>query len=83
MKMSKIKKLTQTIRNYSECKLDYGTLKTLKMIDDEAARLETKLQNTSIKSACVNAVNSWCLLHSKETAPESLIQAIWDAGVCE
>jgi hypothetical protein len=43
---------------------------------DELGRKITTLQNTSIKSACVNAVNSWCLLHSKETAPESLIQAI-------
>jgi hypothetical protein len=48
--MNKIKELTQAIRNYSECELDYGTLKTLKMIDDEAGRLETKLQNTSSNS---------------------------------
>ena len=35
-KANKILSLTKTIRNYSECELDYGTLKTLKMIDDEA-----------------------------------------------
>ena len=34
--MNKIQKLTQAIRDYSECELDYGTLKTLKMIDDES-----------------------------------------------
>ena len=45
--MSKIKKLTNAIRNFAECDLDYGTLKTLKMIDDEAERLEAKLKNTS------------------------------------
>jgi len=33
---NKIKKMTQSIRDYSEVELDYGTLKTLKMIDDES-----------------------------------------------
>lgn len=28
--------LTQVIKNNAECELDYGTLKTLKMIDDNA-----------------------------------------------
>ena len=43
---NKIKKLTQVIRNYSECELDYGTLKTLKMIDDESDILIEKLEHT-------------------------------------
>ena len=42
--MNKIKELTQAIRNFAECELDYGTFKTLKMIDDEAEWLEAKLQ---------------------------------------
>lgn len=48
--MSKIKQLTQAIRNYAECELDYGTIRTLKMIDDEADRLEQQLQNTQSNS---------------------------------
>ena len=39
--MNKIQKLTQVIRDYSECDLDFGTIKTLKMIDDESLKLET------------------------------------------
>ena len=34
--VSRILKLTNVVRNCSECELDYGTLKTLKMIDDTA-----------------------------------------------
>ena len=34
-----IKKLCNAIRNYAECELDYGTLKTLKMIEDSASRM--------------------------------------------
>lgn len=40
----RIKELTNTIRKYSECELDYGTLKTLKMIDDEAERMEKQIK---------------------------------------
>ena len=42
--MNKIQKLTQAIRNYAECDLDYGTLRTLKMIDDESIKMEIKLK---------------------------------------
>ena len=38
--MNQIQKLTQAIRNCAECELDYGTLRTLKMIDDESIRME-------------------------------------------
>ena len=38
--MNQIQKLTQSIRNCAECELDYGTLRTLKMIDDESIRME-------------------------------------------
>lgn len=55
--MSKIKQLTQVIRNYAECELDYGTIKTLKMIDDEADRLEQQLQNTPPNSDYVKCPN--------------------------
>lgn len=37
--MNQIKKLTEVIRNHAECDLDIGTLRTLKMIDDEADKL--------------------------------------------
>ena len=39
-----ISNLTQVIRNHSECELDYGTLKTLTMID-----AESKLRDAEIK----------------------------------
>lgn len=38
--MNKIRQLTEVIRSYDEGELCYGTLKTLKMIDEEADRLE-------------------------------------------
>ena len=38
--MNQIQKLTQAIRNCAECELDYGTLRTLKMIDDESIRMK-------------------------------------------
>lgn len=38
--MNEIKKLTDTIRNYSESELCYGTVVTLSKIDNEANRLE-------------------------------------------
>lgn len=38
--MSEIRQLTQSIRCYAECELDYGTLRTLQAIDDEADALE-------------------------------------------
>ena len=41
--MREIKKLTNAIRNYAEADLDYGTLKTLKMIDDDANKLKAQL----------------------------------------
>lgn len=41
--MSEIQKLTNAIRNYSESDLCYGTLVTLKKIDNEAMRLEITL----------------------------------------
>lgn len=48
--MSKIKKLTQTIRNCAECELDYGTIRTLKMIDDEDDKFEAKISRSNEKS---------------------------------
>ena len=47
--MNRIKQLTQTIRNFAEYELDYGTIKTLKMIDDEAERLEKESEANSQK----------------------------------
>jgi hypothetical protein len=41
--MNKIKKLTEVIRDCSECELDYGTLRTLKMIDDESEKMDEML----------------------------------------
>lgn len=41
--MSRIKQLTETIRNYEENELSYGTLKTLAMIDKEADELERRI----------------------------------------
>lgn len=38
--MNQIQKLTQAIRDNVGCELDYGTLRTLKMIDDESIRME-------------------------------------------
>jgi hypothetical protein len=38
--MNQIQKLTQVIRDNSECELDYGTLRTLKMIDNESIKTE-------------------------------------------
>lgn len=38
--MNQIQKLTQAIRNNAGCELDYGTLRTLKMIDDESVKME-------------------------------------------
>jgi len=35
-RIAQILTLTNVIRNHAECDLDYGTLRTLKMIDDEA-----------------------------------------------
>jgi len=58
--MSKIKQLTQAIRNYAECELDYGTVRTLKMIDDEADRLETQLKNTSSNSDYTKCLQRFC-----------------------
>jgi len=58
--MSKIKQLTQAIRNYAECELDYGTVRTLKMIDDEADRLETQLKNTSSNSDYAKCLQRFC-----------------------
>ena len=55
--MSKIKQLTQAIRNHAECELDYGTVRTLKMIDEEADRLEKQLQNTPSNSDYAKCLN--------------------------
>lgn len=38
--MNQIQKLTQAIRDNAGCELDYGTLRTLKMIDDESVKME-------------------------------------------
>ena len=46
--MSKIKQLTNTIRKFAECDLDYGTLKTLKMIDDEVDKIEATKSPTPL-----------------------------------
>jgi len=42
--MNKIQKYTQAIRDNSENELCYGTLKTLKMIDDESIIIEKELE---------------------------------------
>lgn len=46
--MNKIKKLTQVIRDNSENELCYGTLRTLKMIDDESDILENRIMEYKI-----------------------------------
>lgn len=41
--IDRILKLTNVIRNHSESELDYGTLRTLKMIDDLAKAINSKM----------------------------------------
>lgn len=41
--MNKIKQLTEVIKNNSENELCYGTLRTLKMIEDESENLELRI----------------------------------------
>lgn len=47
--MNEIQKLTNAIRNYSESDICYGTLVTLKKIDNEAMRLEIALADALAK----------------------------------
>lgn len=46
----KIKKLTQVIRNNSENELCYGTLRTLKMIEDQSDELELIINNLRLEN---------------------------------
>ena len=45
-----ITNLTGVIRNHSECELDYGTLQTLKMIDDEVKAISKRIRSKNEKS---------------------------------
>ena len=67
--MDKINQLTDVIRNNAECELDYGTLRTLNMIDIEADKLTAELaackeqlgrvEEGRIEEAIIQAEKKW------------------------
>lgn len=42
---NEIQKLTDSIRNYEDAELSFGTLKTLKMIDDKSKEMDALISN--------------------------------------
>ena len=46
---NKIQRLTASIRNFEDAELSLGTLKTLKMIDDESEILVNKIKELEVK----------------------------------
>lgn len=75
-----IRKLTDSIRNYSESDLCFGTIKTLKMIDDKAAGLEcenTELEKrvAELESELEEYASLIKLQHSRSVEASKLWQA--------